>query len=545
LESGTTYQVRSRATDCIGAELISPVSEFTTPDPVPHLSTAELTISLSDDDQNDVVLRWNTEVEDAEGNTIPASGFEIYHNTTLDPIDQLIGFVTGGEFTYSIIGAEIGFFQVVPIIEDFGQPHPFIAWPPDGATVRGMNTIIIKDYLHSDESDSFRITLDPDAAATLLGTNLDDPYSENDKTGILYDFAEAPPGVNTIAAEVISSSRMTSYLTTQIQVNVVHDRPYVRFEAEFDPVLNRFYCDTIGGENLGDVVAIWWQNTQGQEGYGPTFSFTWAGPDSLVMIKPIPVSSVKVLTFDSPTEYLDPFEFAGVNPVPTDFEVPYSYISCCCVNLDIKATGTAEGTYHGQSGRTLGPFVRCLNGKFFVSYAFEVDITWKYYMSEDGATCSYGQDIKRTNTSTIGRCVDGAFEPYVKSNGEHIVETSHKSEGTTEYPRSGADYGNDHYGNRTGDAGVDNSKLGHSRWFDRPRSHGALPKNSTTTFATRQQRSARFIAQAAPPCEVDGCCKTWDLDWDVTFCADCTIIQTSPPAITNIVTPASCPALAE
>lgn len=544
LQAETPYQVRCRAEDCAGAWLLSPSATYTTPPPIPVEDHSHLVLQ-NFPSSNEIHLSWDNVVRDNNGRVLPILGWAVMRGVYPDLIDSLIGINTTGAFSVNISSLNKAFFQVVPIVTDFDVPHPFIAWPPDNAVLSGLNTVIVQDYLHEARWDSFRCVIDPSGPATVIGTNSDDIFTESEKTGFVFDFSDLPAGEHTVTI-IVYDCCGNSYASPVELDWVVDSTPdYISFDAIYDDTRGMFVCDTLNGSGIDSpLVDIWWQNTQGQEGFGPIWSFPWLGGDSLILVKPFPITVAKVLTETPVADYRDPLEHVGTVPQTTDATIDLYEISCCCDNLEILTSGTARGEYQGEKNRRLGAKVRCEDGNYLVDYAFEVVITYKYYLVESGGTsCSCGQDCKRTDTRTVGNCVNGAFVPLNPAVGD----TSHKKVGNTEYPRDGSSYGNDHYGSRPGDSGTDRSELGRDSWYDRPKNKGELPTRGGEPLAIRVKRTAQFFARADPNCEPQQaeCCRQWDLDWDVTFCEDCDTLSHQAPIIHNEITPANCPALAQ
>ncbi|MBL0061064.1 MAG: CHRD domain-containing protein [bacterium] len=544
LEPSTLYSVRLIANDCTGSTLTGGATTRSTGVEVHTVDSTELVITRVDADS--IKLSWNPVVTTTEGDTMPTLGFSVFAGNTSGLFDELVGNSTTGEITLQMGSSVTKFFQVSPIIADYESPHPFISWPPDGVTLSGLNSVVILDYLHSEQWDSFEVIVDPAGAATVIGTNWNDPVTERDAATIQYDFDNLVDGPHIVSFRVYDFDGSLILPSADVNIVVEHRPAYVSFAADYNTVSKQFSCDTLNAVGLeSGLVDIWWQNTQGQQGYGPSFDFIWDGQDSLNLVKPIPVISPNVLSENSITAYLSPAEHAGVVPRETFTTIDFAFISCCCDNLQLLTGGAAEGEYQGEKNRTLGPRVSCANGEYNVSYAFEVVITYKYFLVESGGVlCEYGQDLKRTDTRTVGECTDATtFTPLVPAVGS----TGHKKEGTTQYPFSGSSYGNDHYGSRPGDTGVVETTLGKKSWYDRPESKGKMPRNAAGPLAVKVKREAQFVASAMPQCAPVNvvCCRQWDLSWEIIFCEDCSIRQLTPPTITNEVTPGDCPELAQ
>ncbi|MFH1010742.1 MAG: hypothetical protein V1784_05850 [bacterium] len=549
LEPNTDYQVRLRARDCTGAEAVGPAVDFSTLPDIVVDNLPELTIHALD--ANTVELRWDPVVKDTAGNPLPNLGYIVYMGAIPGIIDSIIGSSTSGMFQVDISGDQKGFFYVSPILQGVSdEPRPFISWPPNGAVISGVNTVVVQDFAHSFQWDSLRVEIDSAGVPVLIGSSFNNPWRYSGKRAAATDFNRFEPGEYVITATVVDEQDR-SWISS-IAVMIV-PRPFSSYVAQYDPERSVFILDTTGVTGVtGNIAEIYWPTSTAGERYGSPIEFEWKpGNDSLTVVKPFIKLEDKVLTDD--LEWLNYEDiWGGVVPEYLYEVVPVDSVDFCCLLLSIKTAGTADGTYGGNAGLTLGPLVDCMNGVYTVGYRFEVEVIW--YPIRVPGSYYYGQDAKGDRTTTLGHCggTPPAFTPLPAPAGN--PNTQHKNYNGVNYPRAGAAYGNDDYrpdnhGN-TLDANIPGRRV---RWYDRPSNTGQLPvgqdvNGNLVGYAVRSQGNDQYFARADPECPPVPpvwCCKQWDLVWDVVFCENCTpIIQNTPPTIQNIVTPSPCPALA-
>ncbi len=543
LEPLTTYQVRFRLRDCTGVETPGPSASFTTDPPIvmrPLNTTLRLLNATT------LELNWDSVVRDTADRPLQNEGFEIYHQPSLIVEPEFIMLSLTGVYSFPLPPDPQGFYQVQPLVNPiYLGPRPVIAWPPENATLSGLNTVVIHDYYHLSEWDSFRVEMDGPNGTVLLGSSFNNPWTESDQRMATADFSIYGSGPHTITVTVVP--HVGSPITLVRHVNVIQP-PHCEFTASYDPGTSMFNLTPANLQNVnGPVLDYYWQTSQFGDFWGPSIQFHWdpAINDSLTVVSVYPYTPAVYLTDEEP-QYLNPAEAGGVVPETVTTTIFWFRIECCCDNLELRTTGTADGTYYDRAGNAtqnypLGPQLSCdpATNQAHVGFAFEVVLTYKYKIGDvPWVFCSSGQDCKRTDNDEIGTCAGGVF------TATKILPPDHKNVGGVDYPANGPNYGNDDYRpNKHGGTYDPKTTPGKIRWIDIPHADFTLKNNK----AIHSTRIAHFVARADPQCQPVNiiCCRSWDLNWDVVFCQNCSqIIPTTPPAITNEQTPANCPALA-
>jgi len=541
LAPAASYEVRLRTQDCAGTVAIGPSAMMATEPAFDLVTDPDLTIQVVHPDS--VRLSWNPVITESLGRNVQGLTWGVYFGTLIDLSDDLIGTTTTGSYVFGDVDSlQQGYFVVRALGEEvLNQPHPFISWPPANSELAGLNTVVIQDYLHQSLWDSFTVVLDPETDAILLGSSHRNPWDLAEKNAVAYDFSAVTPGPHTIRATVFDPSAGSFTSDIHIIARSLFQRD---FNVNWDQLRYLYLLDTVGvtWQMPYAPTDVLWETSKGQRYGSPAVvEYEPTNPlDSLVLIK------IKIPTLQRYlSEYDDWFddntqEFAGVEQ-EEPVKVPKVNISCCCDNLEIRTAGVSDGTYCGQKNVPLGATVTCAGGNYEVSFAFEVVLTLKYFISEVPADCYWGQDAKGDRSAEIGTCKNGAFVPLKPPDREEF----HKEYGGVEYPRGGAAYGNDDYRPDRHGGTLDQSQQirGKVRWWDKPGVEGPLPGGG---LAIRYTANDAFFARADPQCQPVNieCCRSWEIVWDVTFCADCSIIQTTPPTFQNEQTPLTCPALA-
>jgi hypothetical protein len=536
LNPGSTYQVRLHARDCTGLDVIGPPSSLTTPpDITVPIRSDSLVIQLVAPDS--LQLSWSQ--PRTGGPLWEVTDYLVRFHSSVSDSGHVVAITPERGIRIPLPAVSLGFYTVEPLLTgNYDQPSPFIAWPPDGAVISGRNSIVIDDYLHAAQWDSFRVAI----GSVPVGSNLNNAWGETGKRAISVDFAALGTGPMHITATVVDRSGRT--FTNAINV-MVEALPHASFTPEYSATSQTVSADTAGyvPPSVGGIVDFLWEGSLIDERYGHAISFPWETSfDSLVVLHCTPIPSIKMLT-ESPNWFTDADEKAGVKPVVEDPAVPFSEIACCCDNLELRTTGTCNGVYGSQKNVPLGPIMRCDpdTREYTIGYAFEVEVTIKYKLAHMSSDCSWGQNCKRTSIYEVGTCDNlGGFVPSNPAESD----TSYKTFNGTRYSRDGADWGNDDYRPENHGATQDQSQQikGKIRWHDWPARQDTRPLNR----AIRDHRRAIFSARVDPQCMPVNiiCCQTWELEWDVTICPGCDVHQTIAPHIFNNVTPQDCPALA-
>ncbi len=537
LDPGRTYQVRLHARDCTGYQVIGPVSGMTTPPEVTApIHPDSLVIQVVSPDS--LQLSWS---QPRTGSPVPweVANYAVWVHATPSDVGHVVAHTQGRSIRLPLSAGIRGFYTVIPdLTGNYDQPSPFIAWPPNGAVLCGVNSIVIGDYLHSSQWDSFRVMVGPQP----VGSNLNNPWGETNKRAVSVNFAEFGTGPMPVTVTVVDHHGRAFSNTINVMVQTL---PRSSFTPQYIAATQTVLADTAGyvPPSLGGIVDFLWEGSLIDERYGHVISFPWETRfDSLVVLHCIPIPSIKILS-ESPNWFADASEVAGVKPVVSDPAVPFSEIACCCDNLELRTSGTTNGVYSAKKNLPLGPIVRCNagTGEYTIAFAFEVEVTMKYKLAPMSSDCSWGQNCKRTSITVHGACdsLDN-FVPAIPA----VVDTDYKNYGGHDYPRDGAAWGNDDYRPDSHGATQDQSQQikGKIRWYDWPARTGVLGLDE----AIRDHRRAMFSARVDPQCVPLNiiCCQTWELEWDVTICPNCVIHQTIPPNIFNYSTPAVCPALA-
>ncbi|MCC6475985.1 hypothetical protein IT157_02935, partial [bacterium] len=539
LNPGVNHQVRLWARDCFGNEMVGTFAELSTEPAIQFSADPRLTVQVIHPDS--LRLRWIPAITEALGRSVQFLSWGIYYGETPDNINELIAVSNDSVFDIGGVDSlEKGFFDV-RVISDriLAEPKPHFVWPPPGATVSGMNSILLHDMLHRAHWDSFTVVLDPETDSTVIGSSWSTPWTESGRIGFPFDFSTINPGPHVLRATVVDPSGGSFQTDSPLLCTPLFQR---NFFTQWQNILHAYLLDTVGvtWQSPHNPLGIVWHTSKGQHYGSPaTIEYEPYQPgDSLIMIKILVPTAQKYLS-DSKYDFDDGSQqYIAVEQDSTP-RVPRENIACCCDGLLIHSSGNDEGNYgEGDGAAPLGAIVTCVNGEYFVGFAFEVELTLKYVKADNPGECSFGQDCKRTEITEIGQC-DPGWKPAKRPG----TPTYKKHKGS-QYPYDGAMRGNDDYRRNYHGETLDLSEQvkGKIRWWDRPWSSGTIPEG----VSIRLKRDASFFARADPECPSGtwNCCRTWEVHWDVVFCEDCSIIQLTPPELTNEQSPLECPGLA-
>ncbi len=538
LAPSTTYSVRLRARDCTGYEVIGASSSLATRDSV---VMSPLTITIRNVNENTVELNWDSTMTDSAGTPLATLGFSVFAGDRPDSIEEFLGQTTSGSLLISTTAAQKLFFVVEPQLTGFySGAHPFIVWPPDGATLSGRNTVVLQDLLHVSEWDSFRIEIDSAATTALLGSNFDNTSDLASRREAIANFQRFASGPHLISATVVDHQGIIH--RDSVHVTVV-PRPYVTFDAAYDSARQIFTCDTADAAGItGSIADILWTIEHTDERYGGEVFFPPQPPDSFLLVKPELILEDRVL--DESAKWFEdrPGENGGVTQQTHNPGNPSTTIVCCCTDITLSTSGTSEGEYKHKKNWALGPIVRCAGGQYEVGFAFEWTIHLMLIAEMELTWCQWGQDAKGTRVTTVGKCSgpgDSTFTARARPDSIFKVDPH-----GVKFPFSGTGLGNDDYRSSKESTWQDwDLKNGLIHGLDIPADVGNIPSGK----AVHSVGHNMFMVQAQPECFPPPirCCKQFELHWDVTFCQHCrSTIQTVPPHVTDPVTPASCPALA-
>ncbi len=540
LEPNTTYEVRLRARDCTGAEAVGAATSMTTP-PSGDIDEGQFELVIHHVAPGMIELNWNPVVLNSNGDELEVSTFIVRRHTTFGDPGVIEAYTEASSIQLPTTEHDISFFTVqAELTGNYDQPSPFIAWPPDGATVAGLNTVSIMDPLHKQQWDSFRVEVN----SVVVRSNLDNAWGESGRTAAVVDFELIQLGLTSVSAIVVDKDGQ-SHTSTIVVNNVPVKRS--QFTAVYDPSTHVFTADTANTSGLTGGEQFLWYASTGTERYDRPITLEWKPEfDSLVVLRPVVVEPSIVLIEETSglhtEDPLEPYALYVSFELPT---IPRFLIKCCCDNMVLRTAGNANGNYGGVKNFPLGPRVFCdpATREYEIGFSFELEVTIKWEFGDEFVECYTGQDCKRTSITDYGDCdADDNFVPLDPA----VSDTSHKQHGGNSYPRDGDSWGNDDYRpDRHGET-WDNSQLilgKRIRWIDIPSVSGTRPSG----YALRDRRNAIFSARVNPQCEPVNiiCCRQWELRWDVTICPGCVITQTIPPEIFNEVTPADCPTLAD
>jgi hypothetical protein len=537
LSPNTTCQVRLRARDCTGLEIIGPSATMTTR-PAFNPGSLPFGLTIRSVNADSIELNWQPLDEEAHHN-----GFvdvTVYVDESVNGPGQPVAVTTANSIRLPVTSPRSFYSVRANFSGTFAGIHPYIAWPPEGALLSGSNTVIVNDFLHVNEWDSFRV----DVNGQFVGSNRNCPWSESGVRGIPVDFGQFDHGPAMIQVTVVTPQGVVVTVAGLVMIQSTGHAEFVPHYYELPRPMASADTANVQPPSAGGVVNYLWEMSKVDERYGTSISFDWpASADSLVLIHCSPIPDMKILTED-PNWYKYAAEPAGVKTVTFDPVVWVWGIHCCCDDMTILSAGTANGDYGGTKNFPLGAIVRCdpETRDYFIGFSFEIEATIKWELAEDFIICYWGQDCKRTSTTETGSCNNaGVFQPAVPPE----TETSHKEHGGNDYPRDGANWGNDDYRPDNHGETLDMSQLikGTVRWLDVPNIRGTRPRNR----AIRDTRHAAFSARIDPQCQPVNiiCCQQWEVEWDVTICPGCVVTQTVAPRIFNQSTPADCPTLAE
>ncbi|MBU1984349.1 hypothetical protein KJ815_08065 [bacterium] len=503
LEPETAYSVRLHARDCAGAEMVGLPSLLSTAPPLPLDIVPELTILVVNPDT--VELNWNPAIQDTAGDPLLNYGFLVYIGSEYGFVDSIVGWTTEGTLRVPVGEIEAGFLHVEPVLAGVHDlPSPFISWPPDGAKVCGLNSILIQDHVHKFQWDSFRVEIDSAGLPALLGSSWDNPWSFAGNDMAVADFDDHDPGPHTLTATVVDLQGRSWVTTSMIEIVPA---PFATYQASYDSLRHVFTLDTIAPFVCpGPVAEIYWPLSTGSERYGGSVQFEWKPEwDSMTVVKPfaIPVDKIETTEDDQPINPEDPV--VGVVPDPQEPEQPEDQIGWCCVSLTVIP---------GQ------PYFHCPKGQgpVKVGLPFKVKVKWK--AEKNVGAYSHGQEAKGTRTTTFGECrVPGPT--FTPTSGPNVpgVSVKHKRKNGVDYPMDSTQYGDDDYTRARKDEKMRTSiKNLTTEWTDFPRDSVT---NKPNGLSVRLQGRSEFKAWARTRCpgtQPSACCKLFNIDWDVVCC---------------------------
>lgn len=503
LEPGTEYGVRLHARDCSGSELVGLPSLWSTVPPFPVDTVHELTILVVNADT--VELNWNPVIQDMSGEPLLNYGFLVYIGSEPGFADSVVGWTTEGTWRVPITDIESGFFHVEPVIAGVqDQPCPFIGWPPDGAKVSGLGSILIHDYAHAFQWDSFRVEIDSAGLPALLGSSWDNPWHFSGRNMAVADFRNYEPGTHTLTATVVDMQGRSWIATSEIEIVPA---PFATYQASYDSLRRIFTLDTIPPFVCpGPLAEIYWPLSTGSERYGGSIQFEWRPDgDSMTVVKPfaVPLDKIETTEDDQPINTSDPA--VAVVPEPEEPAKPEEQIGWCCVSLTVVP---------GQ------PYFHCPKGQgpVKVGLPFKVKVKWK--AAPNVGPYSHGQEAKGTRTTTFGEC-RGRPPTFTPGSGVNVprVSIKHKRKGGVDYPMDSTQYGDDDYTRARKDDKMKTSiKNMTTEWSDFPRDSVT---NKPNGLSVRLQGRSEFKAWARTRCPdspPSACCKMFNIDWDVVCC---------------------------
>jgi hypothetical protein len=513
LEASTTYQVRLHAKDCTGIELIGPAASIATEPAIEVATEPELTIMYVN--ENTIRLHWNPQVADSAGNELPNIGYFVYIGDDPDTVDSLVDWSLNGTVDMALNSWQRGFLTVDPVLEGiYDQPCPFISWPPEGATVEGWNCIVLQDFVHFSQWDSFRIEVN----GILVGSSFDNPWGWNSRRMSCIDFREVSSGPATIHAVVVDKHNRVfedmCYVT-------VFNSGFPDFDAQYDSILQRFSLDTLNiAVDPQTIREIYWPTSTAGERYGGHITFDWdTTRDSVTVVLPFTILDGKILNEEGIGIHNNDTNKVAVVPKQAEPAVEKRMLGQCCESVAI----------------TLGEIIHtCTRVQHKIDVGVKVEFTYRN-VEERTATPTHGQDAKGDRVYTKGTCTKDAQDSVVFTPNPSTPEvpnpvTVHKRHNNTNYPYGGTEWGNDDY--RGGEAKWD---INHNRlsWGDSPDDPVWRVKGQASRIVSHN----KFKVWARPKCPElanGACCKTFEINWDVVCCKDGSTKVNVAPAITNL-----------
>jgi hypothetical protein len=519
LEPSTAYQVRLRVRDCTGYTVYGPPAMMHTAAPLAPSAYRELTIRVVNADT--LELNWNPDIKDTLGNPLPNMGDLIYAGSEYGVSDSVVGWCTTGTLRVPLEENQKGFFYVESVLEGvYDRPSPFIAWPPEGALVCGMNTVEIHDFAHFCQWDSFRVEIDSFGYPALIGSSFDNPWSFEGRRMAVGDFNNYGLGPHNIMVTVVDKVGRSWGAFRGV---TVVPKPFATFDAVYDSIHQIFRLDTVPMSLVtpGPLLDIYWPTSTAGERYGGTVNFDWnTTRDSVTIVKPIPKCSLKVVSNEQPAPLKSDPVIAVVPQTSSPKRTP-AQVGFCCVSLTVTPEQPYVGCPHGPGLVTVG-------------VPFHVDIQWKAI--ENGSQKSHGQDAKGDRTYTYGKCKGQppTFDPNPSSPSSPNPIVQHKRYKGKDYARDSLAWGDDDYHADRHDKFLrTDTRKNTTWWHDFPRDQVYKPSG----LALRVEGHNAFKSWARVKCPtepVGACCKLFEVDWDIVCCKNGDVITNTAPNLSGL-----------
>jgi hypothetical protein len=549
LEPSENYELTLLARDCMGNISVGVTVPVFMPTEIEEAPISDFTIHATTEG-GPVELRWDPEVTDMIGNSLPFDGYYVLAGNHPDSIDQLYGESYENFLELPVSDAKKHFTVYGLTNGTYWGTNPFFIWPPDNAPLYGMNTVALRDPANWSEWSSVLIQIDSMGwMVDLLWMDHEDLQGASAIT-LDVDFDQYGIGPRTISATVTDLSGM---ITTAFKpVNVVQ-RPQADFTTVYDPILRIFSLGAINVVTPVPYTDIWWPISTVDERYGSFIQFeSKAGEDSLHIVVPKPILASKILNEELPwPQPTDPTYgvIVDVN-APGNFQVVGNNNPAgpCCKEVTIEyddANTDADSCFVTcvASGQNEGS-ITCRAG-----CRFDFSILWEW--NPQPLNTSWVILSKFTIQDIDGECVPGPGNTnvFVPAVGAKATRTKNFKEQGVEHPYAGGTV--DTLDSRktvkpTKSAGVNAAGKPFGKTSARPADRnrsaptGAAQHKKDSTLKNKKSMAVRLVGDcyfriiAHDECPGADCDDEYEVRWDIVCCPNCDKIITRAPAVVQL-----------